>query len=145
MEIREIRADELSALLALYSHYNQEPTIDANGCALQVFKQILTDPSQHILVLEQEGALLSTCTITVIRNLTHSARPYALVENVITHSDYRKQGFASAVLKQAKQIAKDAGCYKIMLLSGAKDSATLDFYRKAGYNSEDKTGFILWL
>ena len=45
----------------------------------------------------------------------------------------------------ARDIAAEAGCYKLMLLTGAKDEATLNFYRRAGYNSADKTAFIQWL
>ena len=32
-----------------------------------------------------------------------------------------------------------------MLLTGAKDEGTLEFYKKAGYNCKDKTAFIQWL
>jgi len=72
-------------------------------------------------------------------------RPYSFVENVVTHKDYRNRGFATAVLEKAKQTAIDCNCYKMMLLTGAKDAETLRFYQKAGYNSGDKTAFIQWL
>ena len=42
-------------------------------------------------------------------------------------------------------MAEAAGCYKMMLLTGAKDEGTLEFYKKAGYNCKDKTAFIQWL
>lgn len=48
-------------------------------------------------------------------------------------------------LTYAKEIAKKEKCYKIMLLTGSKEESTLNFYRKCGYNSEDKTAFIQWL
>lgn len=59
-----------------------------------------------------------------------------------TDEAYRRKGYASGCLDFAKKIAGEAGCYKIMLLTGAKDDKTLDFYRRAGYNSNDKTAFI---
>ncbi|MBB4014957.1 hypothetical protein GGR36_004325, partial [Niveibacterium umoris] len=34
------------------------------------------------------------------------------------------------------------GCYKVMLLTGRKDSNTLRFYQSAGFSSDDKQGFI---
>jgi len=64
---------------------------------------------------------------------------------VVTHGDYRKRGYGTAVLNYAKELAQQRGCYKIMLLTGCKDDATLRFYEKAGYNRQDKTGFIQWL
>ena len=77
--------------------------------------------------------------------MTRNVRPYAFVENVVTHTDYRGQGLASECLKYAKQIAQRRNCYKMMLLTGSREKATLDFYRNAGYNSTDKTAFIQWL
>lgn len=44
-----------------------------------------------------------------------------------------------------KNVAIQNRCYKMMLLTGAKSESTLDFYRNAGYNSEDKTAFAQWL
>lgn len=81
----------------------------------------------------------------IVPNLTHGQRPYALIENVITSEAFRNQGLASACLAFAKQIAVEHHCYKIMLLTGSKKENTLNFYRKAGYNSEDKTAFVQWL
>ena len=36
---------------------------------------------------------------------------FAVVENVITHVDYRNKGFASALLDKASEIAKERRCY----------------------------------
>jgi len=48
-------------------------------------------------------------------------------------------------LNYAREIAKKENCYKMMLLTGSKDEATLRFYSNAGYNSSDKTAFIQWI
>lgn len=63
----------------------------------------------------------------------------------MTHPEYRGRGYGTECLNYAKKIAEGKGCYKIMLLTGAKESATLKFYGNAGYNSSDKTAFIQWL
>lgn len=72
-------------------------------------------------------------------------RPYAFVENVVTHGEYREKGYATDCLNFAKKIAEENHCYKIMLLTGSKEEGTLKFYRNAGYNSSDKTAFIQWI
>ena len=77
--------------------------------------------------------------------MTRNIRPYALIENVVTHKDFRKKGYATECLNYAKEIAERENCYKIMLLTGAKDNSTLRFYSNAGYSSTDKTAFIQWL
>ena len=78
----------------------------------------------------------------VVPNLTRDARPYALVENVVTRADCRRQGHASACLARAVEIARDAGCYKVMLMTGARDAGTLAFYRRAGFDGGEKTAFV---
>ncbi|MGN0448776.1 MAG: GNAT family N-acetyltransferase [Ruminococcus sp.] len=81
----------------------------------------------------------------IITNLTRNIRPYAFIENVVTHADYRGKGYATMCLNHAKELAQKADCYKMMLLTGSKNHRTLNFYKKAGYNSDDKTAFIQWL
>ena len=67
------------------------------------------------------------------------------MENVVTHADYRGNGYAGECLSYAREIAEQENCYKMMLLTGAKKPETFRFYEKAGYNSSDKTAFIQWL
>ena len=81
----------------------------------------------------------------VILNLTRNVRPYAFVENVVTHAGYRGRSYATECLDYARMIAEKAGCYKMMLLTGSKEKKALDFYGNAGYNSADKTAFIRWI
>ena len=98
-----------------------------------------------IIVKELDGKLVSSCVCVIIPNLTRGVRSYAFIENVVTHRDYRKRGFALECLDYAKRIALEEHCYKMMLLTGSKQEETLHFYRQAGYNSTDKTAFIQWL
>ena len=101
--------------------------------------------NHHIIIKEVDGKIVSSCVCVIIPNLTRGVRPYAFVENVVTHKDYRGRGYASECLAFAKQIAEKENCYKMMLLTGSKKESTLKFYEAAGYNSTDKTAFIQWL
>ena len=94
---------------------------------------------------EIDGKIVASCVCVIIPNLTRSIRPYAFIENVVTHSDYRGKGYATEVLNYAKNIAENTNCYKMMLLTGSKKETTLNFYSNAGYNSTDKKAFIQWL
>ena len=145
MVIREINIDDRDGLLELYTHLHEDgiPAVDEKLDAL--WKQIVNDRDYHIIVAEVDGKIVSSCTCVIIPNLTRKQSPYAFVENVVTHSDYRKQGLASACLERAKQIAVEEGCYKMMLLTGSKEESTLRFYEAAGYNRKDKTAFIQWI
>ena len=143
--IREAKESDLLPLLELYLHLHEQRVPEQNEHLTAVWQGILQDKNHHLIVCEENGKIVSSCVCVVILNLTRNVRPYALIENVVTHPDYRQRGLASACLNYAKQIAQRENCYKIMLLTGAKDEATLHIYRKAGYNSNDKTAFIQWL
>ena len=106
---------------------------------------ICNDENHHIIVCEIDGKIVSSCVCVIIPNLTRNIRPYAFIENVVTHSAYRKRGCATACLNYAKKLALEDDCYKMMLLTGAKEKNTLNFYKQAGYNCTDKTAFIQWL
>jgi GNAT superfamily N-acetyltransferase len=143
VQIRLIRPDELSQLLALYRHLHPEdPELVAGPELDQLWRTICADPKLHYFVAKAGGLLVSTCTLSIIPNLTRGAKPYGLIENVVTHPDYRSRGISSAVLHEALETAWDAGCYKVMLLTGRKDEATLQFYKQAGFQRGIKTGLI---
>lgn len=143
--IREIKIDELNELLELYTHLHELGVPEHNEDLEKTWNTICNDENHHIIVSEIEGKIVSSCVCVIIPNLTRNIRPYALIENVVTQADYRQKGYATACLNYAKELAIKSNCYKMMLLTGSKNDKTLDFYKKAGYNSEDKTAFIQWL
>jgi len=145
LKLREALKEDLVGLLQLYTqlHNNSMPPIVSE--INDLWNSMLTDRNYHIIVGVINNMVISSCTIVIIPNLTHNQKPYALIENVISHENYRGKGYATSVLEYAKDIAVKNDCYKIMLLTGSKKESTLNFYRKAGYNSDDKTGLIQWL
>ncbi|MBO5351979.1 MAG: GNAT family N-acetyltransferase [Lachnospiraceae bacterium] len=143
--IREAREEELMEILELYLHLHEVDLPKDFGQLFFTWQQIISDPNHHLIVCEEEGKIVSSCVCVIIPNLTRNVRPYAFVENVVTHKDYRGKGYATACLEYAKKLAEKENCYKIMLLTGSKDPKTLAFYENAGYNSSDKTAFIQWL
>lgn len=143
--IREARKEELQAILELYLYLHEESIPEQSEHLTATWDQIINDPNHHLIVYEVDGNIVSSCVCVIIPNLSRNVRPYAFVENVVTHADYRKKGYAGACLDYAKKIALGNNCYKMMLLTGSKRPETLRFYEQAGYNSTDKTAFIQWL
>lgn len=142
--IREIKSTDYNGLMELYLHLHEKTIPDIEDISF-TWEHILNDPNYHIIVSEEDGILAASVTCVIIPNLTRNGSPYAFVENVVTHSAHRRKGLASACLEYAKKLAIEKGCYKMMLLTGTKDESIKDFYRSNGYNSEDKTAFIMWL
>ena len=145
MIIREIKENELSELLQLYTHLHELGVPENSEHLQNTWNTICNDENHHIVVCEEEGKLVSSCVCVIIPNLTRNVRPYAFIENVVTHADYRGKGYATACLNYAKDLAVKANCYKMMLMTSSKSDSTLNFYKKAGYNCTDKTAFVMWL
>ena len=143
--VREARREDLKSILELYLHLHEKEIPQEGELLQKTWEQIMGDGNHHLIVKEIDGRIVSSCVCVVIPNLTRGVRPYGFVENVVTHSAHWGKGYASECLSFARKIAEAEGCYKLMLLTGAKEEKTLNFYRRAGYNSADKTAFIQWL
>ncbi len=140
--IREAVYEDLEQMLDLYLHLHERKKPEKDNHLMSVWDEICKNPDYHLIVAEKDGKIVSSCTCIIIMNLTKNVRPYALIENVVTDKAYRGQGFATECLAYARDIAEKNNCYKMMLLTGSKKRSTLRFYRKAGYNSIEKKGFI---
>ena len=143
--IREANRDDLKDILELYLDLHETEIPEDSERLSDTWEQIIDDENHHLIVCEVDGKIVSSCVCVIIPNLTRNVRPYAFVENVVTHRDFRGKGYATECLNFAKGIAVNNNCYKMMLLTGSKSEDTLNFYKKAGYNSTDKTAFIQWL
>ena len=143
--VREAKDDDRIKLLELYLHLHETSIPKQDERLDDVWDQIMKDEDHHLIVNEVDGVIVSSCVCVIIPNLTRNLRPYALIENVVTHSDHRKKGYARQCLDYAGEIAEQKNCTRLMLMTGSKDPETLRFYERAGYNSSDKTGFVRWL
>ena len=143
--VREAVKEDLDELLHLYLFLHEKDIPEQSQHLQNVWNEIISDKNHHIIVNVVDGRIVSSCVFVIIPNLTRNVRPYAFVENVVTHLECRGKGYATECLNYAREIAKNQNCYKMMLLTGSKEQKTLDFYENAGYNSADKTAFIQWL
>ncbi len=139
--IREALYEDLDGILELYLYLHEKEIPLKDGHLSSVWNKILTNEDYHLIVAEEEGRIVASCTLLIVPNLTRGVLPYALVENVVTHENYRGKGLASACLKYAKDIAIENGCYKMMLITGSDNPKTHDFYRNNGYSKEGKTAY----
>jgi GNAT superfamily N-acetyltransferase len=144
MEIRVLQHNDLNQLLALYKHLNPgdkalppQPQVDV------VWDELLSSPRYRYFGGFVDAQLVSTCALTIIPNLTRGCAPYGLIENVVTHADHRNKGYGKALLQHAVESAWSDGCYKVMLMTSRKDPAVHRFYKSAGFDSGDKTAYVM--
>jgi GNAT superfamily N-acetyltransferase len=143
MKIRLIQANELNQLLALYAHLHRSDDPLPDESVLQaVWQELLANPRYKYFGGYLGSELISSCTLTVIPNLTRGCKPYGVIENVVTYASHRNQGHGKALLAHALAHAWSVGCYKVMLLTGRKDEATFKFYESAGFDRHGKQAFL---
>ena len=143
MDIRELQSHELEQLLSLYAHLHEHDDAPPSAAVAEaVWLEALANPRIKYFGGFSSGLLVSSCTLTVIPNLTRACRPYGVIENVVTHAAHRCRGWGKAVLVHALGDAWRHNCYKVMLLTGRKDEATLRFYERAGFDQHDKQAFV---
>lgn len=145
MMVREAVKNDLNELLQLYLFLHEDAIPEQSEHLRETWNQIITDKNHHLVVKIVDNRIVSSCVCVIIPNLTRNIRPYAFIENVVTHGEYRGKGYATECLNYAREIAVRENCYKMMLLTGSKDEKILQFYQNAGYNSTDKTAFIQWI
>ena len=143
MMIRALATHDLAALLDLYKHLHvaDDPTA-SEAVSTSTWNTILNNDDIRYFGAFDGTRLVSCCNITVIPNLTRGCKPYALIENVVTHADYRRRGFGHAMLKAALDFAWSRQCYKVMLMTGRLDAGTFGFYESAGFKRHEKEAFV---
>lgn len=140
---RKIERHELDKLLDLYGHLHDEevPARDR----LDKAWEIITGHGRFFtcFAVEADGRFVSSCCVAIIPNLTRGARPFAVIENVITRPESRRKGFGRMVVGKAIEHARGENCYKVMLLSGVAREDAHRFYVKLGFSPDSKKGFVL--
>ncbi|MBE6930579.1 MAG: GNAT family N-acetyltransferase [Ruminococcaceae bacterium] len=141
MLIRKAIPQDAEALKVLYfEHLTRWPPTEEQD--MDTWREMLArfeaNDLMHLLVAEVDGQVVASVQMAIVENLTHNLRPFAVIENVVTHAEHRNRGYASALLERATEIAKEHRCYKISLETGSNRESTLNFYRKNGFSVDEK-------
>jgi GNAT superfamily N-acetyltransferase len=140
LTIRTANQSDLPSLLELYKQLHPNDETVSLAAASDTLAQLSRYPGSAIFLGLRADAVVTTCTLIIVPNLTRGGAPYALIENVVTDARHQKRGYGKLVLKAAIAAAWRHGCYKVMLLTGSRDPATLRFYEDVGFE-QSKTGF----
>jgi GNAT superfamily N-acetyltransferase len=140
--VRPATPADQPSLIDLYSQLHPaDPPWPSDEAAAGALSNVIGHPGATILVCEADGRVVSTCVLFVVPNFSRAGRPIGMIENVVTHRDYRKRGLGRQVVQRAIEIARQSNCYKVMLMTGSRNEATLRFYETAGMQRGTKTAF----
>lgn len=137
-QVRRLDRNDSAAALVLYNELTFGPPAQDAGA----FEAVLDHPGTQVFGAFQGDALTAMVTLHLLPNVLWDARPYALIENVVTQAAYQRRGFGRLAMQAAIDAAWGANAYKVMLMTGQKRGAT-GFYEALGFSSEDKFAFVI--
>ena len=134
--IRQASSTDLTQILSLLSQMHDEEPADPSTPELQeTYEEILASRSRALLVVADNDELLGTLDLIVVPNLSRGGRPWAVIENIVVDSAHRRRGIGGALLDEAVEIAQEAGCYKVQLVSHSRRDAAHALYRHASFDA----------
>ncbi|HEY9023040.1 MAG TPA: GNAT family N-acetyltransferase [Burkholderiaceae bacterium] len=140
--LRHATRDDLDALLALYAQLNPGDLSAPRDKLAAILDRIVESEDLAVIVATHGDAVVATCYLNVIPNLSRGGASYAVIENVVVESSLRGTGLGRSVMRLALDEAWRRGCYKALLQTGARDPRVHRFYETCGFTASEKTGFV---
>ncbi|WP_082930780.1 GNAT family N-acetyltransferase [Shewanella woodyi] len=141
--IRSARFNDLAGVLKLYRELRPLDSDLEVNFAKERWSEIIDDPLTFIIVADIDGELASSCSLNLNLSIANGARPFAIIEHVITSEKFRRQGLSRQVLEFAISMAWEENCCKVMLLSGENLDKAHSLYESVGFKSGIEKGFVI--
>ncbi len=138
---RGAEAGDLEALLSLYSQLSIKDPVLPLALARARLGEMLEMPGLYLGIGEVRGRVAASAVLVLVPNLTRSARPFGMIENVVTDAAMRGRGFGKRLIQHLLAHAREANAYKVMLMTGRTDESVLHFYESCGLQRGTKTAF----
>lgn len=143
MIIREAGINDLQGILQLYLQLNPSEHLIEYEVAKRIWIEQIESQQVRYFVAEEGDAIVSSCYIAIIPNLTRHGMSIGYLENLITDLGHRRRGIARQLLFTAIEYAKNSNCYKVVLQSGNSRHDAHLLYGKVGFIGNSKKGFEL--
>jgi N-acetylglutamate synthase-like GNAT family acetyltransferase len=95
-----------------------------------------------LLVCDDGSDIIATALLCLCQDVMFNNQPFAIVENVIVHSQYKREGVGKSMMDYIEDFCLQQNCSKIMLLTSNENRNARDFYTAMGYDPDAKIGFV---
>jgi N-acetylglutamate synthase-like GNAT family acetyltransferase len=140
--IREAKVKDREEIQALYKELCPDAPVNVLPARLV---EIKNDSNNFLFVYESEGNIVGTVFLTICLSPMFGLQPFGVIDYFIVNEKYRKQGIGSKLTDHVIQVCKEKKCTRIMLISNNDRKEAQEFYKRKGFVSSGKTGFINYL
>ncbi len=134
--IRTALEKDIPRILELYRQLSFHPgdyRVPPPDDVRKVFREMDGYPGLKLLVAEDNDRVVGTTVLAVLPGFAHGTAPFCVVEYVVVDEACRSRGIGRLLMESVKSIAKEAGCYKIMLTSDVRRDRAHKFYKSVGF------------
>lgn len=133
--IREIEENDLEKGFLETLNYLREVGNLKIEKTKEILRKIKNNPQHKIFVaVNNEEKVIGSITLFIEPKFIHEGGLVGHIEDVVTHKDFRGKGIGSTLIQKAIEVAKQAGCYKVILNSSEKN---ISFYEKLGFKKHE--------
>lgn len=134
VQIRVAGHADLPAVLDLYrrSGLDREDGMHPDEAGV-VFSRFADYPCYRLYVACIEEAVVGTFALLIMDNLAHGGAPSGIVEDVAVDPQVQGKGVGAAMMRYAREVCREKGCYKLVLSSNKVRKDAHDFYKTIGF------------
>ena len=136
--IRPATEKDIPRILELYSQFSFQPG-DYKAAPLEECRETLNKMSEmpgcSLLVAEENGEVAGTLFMAILRGMAHGTSPFGVVEYMVVDEKKRRKGVGRELMEHCMKLAREAGCYKVMLTSDKRREGAHMFYESVGFQA----------
>jgi len=131
VRVREVTDEaEAPALVDAFARLIPQLSRSAPPPDAEVLAEIIGSEASHLLVAEDDGAILGSLTLAVFRIPTGLR---AWIEDVVVDGDARGRGVGDTLNRVALDLAAELGCRTVDLTSRPSREAANRLYQRLGF------------
>jgi GNAT superfamily N-acetyltransferase len=134
ISIREATEEDLQRVLEIYAvaGLGGENQFSVEEARVR-FPNFAAYPSYRLFVASVEGTIVGAYSLLILDKLAKRGIPSGIVEDVAVDPSAQRQGVGRAMMEHARELCREAGCYKLMLSSNLSRTAAHEFYERLGF------------
>ena len=137
--VRRAKAQDACGISVLYQQLVNNPQV----CVLPArIDAIAQDNNTALFVCIVDNQLCATALVSLCSDVMFGIQPFAVIENVVVDSAFRRQGIGAALFKQIEVFCQVNDCYKIMLSSSIERHQAHQFFERLGFIGGRKRSFV---